>query len=406
MEIPPQVRLKYWPAMNISVLYIALGKMNLLEPGRPPRVIESKFGQSLINRAGEIRQRNAWKTQGSGAKFMSGRALWGGEAEDSSAAPIAVTGISCGARRRELLYSIATDEITGVFALRNQATEEQRLFHTADFRIAQLSAHPTEDRIACVVQGKGLSNIAIMRGDGCELTDVTQGDSLDRAPSWIPGSSNELVYQSSGVARDQNGNDVGVSPARIERLNIDTGEMATLAADEQHDYLDPRMDSAGNLYCIRKPSSSLQQKFRPLRAILDLLLLPVRLLFALFQFLNFFSVRYTGNTLVTSGNARQKRADMRQMLMLGNLMQAQRDAEKSADRDRDGLVARSWELVKKSGTADAQAVERGVLSFDLCEDGSIVYTDGSRIFLLHPDGKKEIIGKDQFISQVLALSTE
>jgi hypothetical protein len=389
--------------MRPSVVYIAQGKINLLEPGRPPRLIESKFGQSVIDRAAQIQQRNVWKTQGTGAKFMSGRMLWGGGQEDPTAIPMAVTGISFGTQSGELVYSIATHEITGVFALRNKATEEQRLFHTADFRIGQLSAHPQDDRIACVVQGRGLSNIAVMRGDGSELTELTQGDCLDRAPSWVPGSSSELLYQSSGVARDQQGNNLGASPARIERLNLESGEITTLLADEHYDYLDPHMDGEGNLYCIRKPSASMSRKFRPLRALLDLILLPLRILYALFQYLNFFTVRYTGNPLVTSGDARQKRADLRQMMLLGNIMQAQRDTEGLFEREKGGLVAKTWELVKKPLQGDPQVLERGVLSFDICGDGSILYTDGNRIFFLRGGESKETLGKDEFISQVLAL---
>jgi len=38
-------------------------------------------------------------------------------------------------------------------------------------------------------------------------------------------------------------------------------------------------------------------------------LLPFRLLYAVFQFLNFFIVRYTGDTLTGTGNARQKHAE-------------------------------------------------------------------------------------------------
>lgn len=389
--------------MSAPVAYIAQGRINLLEPGRPARLIESKFGQSLLDRATQIQQRNAWKTQGTGAKFMSGRALWGGSPDDATVIPMAVTGISCGTKNGELIYSIATDEITGVFSLRNGAKDEQRLFHTADFRISQLRAHPTEDRIACVVLGRGFSNIAAMRGDGCELTDVTQGDSLDRAPAWVPGSPHELVYQSSGVARDNQGRNMGASSSRIELLNLESGEIRTLLGDTQYDYLDPQMDADGNLYCIRKPTLSLHRKFHPLRALFDLLLLPVRLLFAFFQFVNFFTARYTGKTLVTSGDARQKRADMFQMMMLGNLMQAQHEAEASVDRDKHGLVSRKWELLKRSSNGQEEVVQRGVLSFDLCGDRSIVYTDGSHIYVVHPDGERETLGKDQLISQVLAL---
>lgn len=398
----PGLAIEFPAAMSRTVLYIAQGKIHLKEPGKPARPIESKFGQSLIDRATRIHNRNAWKTQGTGAKFMSGRMLWAEQDPSAPIVPVAVTGISRSIRNGELLYSLASDEVTGVFALRNEATDEQRLFHTADFRVSQLSANRSKDRVACVVQHEGVSNIAVMRGDGSELTDVTQGDSIDRAPSWVPGSADELIYQSSGIGRNEQGVNAGASAARIEKLNTTTGEIVTLLEDKSHDFLDPHMDGAGSLYCIRKPYS-FKARFNPFRALLDLVLFPFRMLFALFQYMNFFSVRYTGKTLVTTGDARQRQADLRQLMMLGNLMQAQRDAEHSAQRDREGLVARSWELVKKPVSGDLQLIARGVLSFDLCEDGSIVFTDGSHVHLLQPDGKKDELVQDQLISQVIAV---
>ena len=389
--------------MSRSVLYITQGRIHLKEPDKPARLIESKFGQSLIDRAGMIKERNAWKTKGTGAQFMAGRMLWGGDGHDPMEMTQAVTGVSRGTRPGEFLYSLASDEVSGVFALRNQTADEQRLFHTADFRITQLSAHPSEDRVACVVQHRDVSNIAVMRSDGADLTDVTQGDSIDRAPTWVPGSSNEIVFQSSGIARNQQGVYAGTASARIEKLNLDNGEIATVLQDEARDFLDPQMNAQGDLFCIRKPYQALHPKFNPLRALLDFVLFPFRFLFAIFQFMNFFTVRYTGKTLVTSGNARQKQTDIRQMMMLGNLMQAQRDAEKSAERDREGLVAKSWELIRKTGSGEIQVLERGVLSFDLCDDGAIVFTDGSRVFLRQPNGSKEKIAEDKFISQVIAV---
>jgi len=387
--------------MSMNFLYIAGGKIHLKEADQPARVIESRFGESLVDRVQRIRERNTWKTQGTGAKFMSGRMLWG-DNDDGVSATLAVTGISRGVGDGELLYSLATDEVTGVFLLRNHASEEQRLFHTADFRISQLDALPNQDRVACVIQHKGICNIAVMRGDGGELTDVTQGDSIDRAPSWIPGRTNELVYQSAGIARDKDGVNVGTGPAAIHQLNVDSGEIVSLLEDAEHDYLDPRVDGAGNLYCIRKPYIPLRPRFNPFRVLLDVVLFPFRLLFAIFQFLNFFTVRYTGKTLVTSGNARQRQADMKQMMLLGNLFQAQREAANSKDTE-GGLVAKSWELVKRTASGEVQVVQRGVLSFDLCGDGSLLFTNGSGIFLLSPDGAKQTLAQDAFISQVLAV---
>ena len=45
----------------------------------------------------------------------------------------------------------------------------------------------------------------------------------------------------------------------------------------------------------------------------------------------------------------------------------------------------------------------GLLSFDLAEDGSVVYTNGSAVFRLEPGGRAERVVVDRFIEQVVAL---
>ena len=177
----PSARLN--PPMSHSFAYLSQGQLHLKLGDEPIRPIDSRFGESIRHRAAQIQNRNAWKTQGTGAKFMSGGVLWGRGAEgDPLEMRMAITGISSGCNPGELFYSLSTDDIGGVFLLRDRANDELRLLHTADFRVRRLAAGPSQQSLACVIQRKGgQSCIAVMQADGTEMRDVTQGDTIDRS---------------------------------------------------------------------------------------------------------------------------------------------------------------------------------------------------------------------------------
>ena len=191
--------------MSDSYAYLSQGQLHLKLSDAPVRPIDSKFAESIRERAAQIHNRNSWKTQGAGAKFMSGGLLWGrNAADDPTDIRIDITGISRGCNPGELFYSLSTADIGGVFLLRERATDELRLLHTADFRVRRLAAGPRQESLACVVQRKGApSSIAVMRADGTDMRDVTQGDTIDDAPHWVPGDSRELVFQSSAIGRNR-----------------------------------------------------------------------------------------------------------------------------------------------------------------------------------------------------------
>ena len=390
--------------MPHSYAYLSQGQLHLKLGNDPVRPIDSKFGESVRERAAQINHRNSWKTQGSGAKFMSGGLLWGRQPGDPTDIRVDITGISAGCKPGELFYSLSTDDIGGVFLLRDRASDELRLLHTADFRVRRLAAGPGQDSLACVLHRKGgISCIAVMRSDGTEMRDVTQGDTIDDAPHWAPGSTRELVFQSSAIGRNRAGFAVTQAPFAIHKLDLDAGTVTALAEDPKFDLLMPQLASDGSLYYIRRPYRDPNQPPGPLRAALDLVLLPFRLLFAIFQFLNFFTVRYTGNTLTTTGNARQKHADLRKMMVWGNML----DADKAADRADDGtpaLVPKSWELIRRGKDSNSEeVVAKGVLCYDLYQDGSVLYSNGSGIYRVDQKGSTERLAKDALIEQVVAV---
>lgn len=389
--------------MKLTIAYLARDKLHLKVGDAPVRTIESQFGKTIMDREMRSHQRHAWKQEGQG--FLSGGLLWGRPRQpDPTVMPIAITSVARGYQDREWFYTLETDRIGGLLALRNQANDELRISHRADRRLRYLSTHPTEDRLACaVMHADGRASLAVMKTDGTDFQEVTEGDSVDLAPAWRPDQPRELVYQSAGIGRDRNGYPAGQAPYSIHRLSLEGGEMECLVEDPRHDLLNPKVAANGDLYYIQRPYRS-PHSSSPLRLLLDIVLFPVRLLHVIFQWLNFFSVRYTGKPLASSGDVKQQEMDMRKMMIWGNLIDA-RDAMRKGrklDPEAPDLVPRSWQLIRQSPDGETEVVARGVLAYDIAPDGSIVYSNGSAIHLIDSGGARARILVDRFIEQVVA----
>ena len=115
---------------NPFLAYISQGQLYVQGDGAS-QILESPFGRSL-RLAIQIYNRNVWKTQGRGGQALSS-AVRACPERDPGEFRIAITSVARGLNPGELLYTLETDEISGVFA-RSDGGVEQRLFHTADFR--------------------------------------------------------------------------------------------------------------------------------------------------------------------------------------------------------------------------------------------------------------------------------
>ena len=121
------------------------------------------------------------------------------------------------------------------------------------------------------------------------------------------------------------------------------------------------------------------------RVALDLLLLPVRLLYAVFQYLSFFTARYTGRPLTTAGGPKRRGADARRMQVWSNLIEAGESAE---DEEAPPPTPRSWQLVRRRPDGHSETVADSVLSYDVDAEGRVVFTTGSAIHLVNADGTR------------------
>lgn len=352
----------------------------------------------MRERAIQIQKRHEWKTAGRGANFMSRGLLWGGGGPQPEPTLIVATHLSRGPRPDELVYALNVEGRTAVCALRLEDGVERRLLHGSERRLADLNAKPGGEQIACAVfHADGTASLALMSGDATELSEVTEGESQDGAPSFCPGPGRRLVYHSAGVGRDAAGRPTGLGPSEIHLLDLESGELKTLASDARSDLVWPRLAPDGSLYYVSRPWRTSSGFWR---AQLDFLLFPFRLLYAVFQYLNFFSARYTGKPLTTAGGPERRGADARQMLVWSNLLSAGEGAE---DDEPKAEVPRSWRLLRRSPTGDTTALAAGVLSFDLRDDGSLLYSTGTAVYQLAPDGRRERLLVDSGIRQVVAL---
>ncbi len=380
-----------------SIAFLSKRKLHVRKNG-VTQIVDSEFERTVRDRAASIERRHAWKTQGRGAKFTSG--VWATQGNAGDAVPVRMTGLTAGVNGG-LLYSMETDAVSGIFLL-DAAGVETRLFHTADFHIRHAALDSEGSWIAATAFHKDeiRAHIAVLPLHGTDFSELTEGDSFDQVPQWIPGAKRRIVFQSAGVGRDAAGRFAGLGPCTIQELDVDSGELNEVAADQGRDLLCPHQTADGVLYYIRKPYETGVPEASLLGSLKDAALFPFRMAGAVFQYFNVFSMMYTGKPLVTSKGALQRRVDPRQLFIQGNLASAL--AQGSEDEGK-GLAPSSWELVRRGRGGQTEVVAPGVLVFDLAADGSILYSDGGVITWLGPDGRSERVLKAELIEQVLAL---
>jgi hypothetical protein len=254
----------------------------------------------------------------------------------------------------------------------------------------------------------GTASVAIMQPGSRKLVPLTEGDSLDQAPAWVPTPDDPqrevLVYHAAGIARNAQGFIVSLGPHAIHRLDVDKGEFKTLLEDGAWDFLVPRVrvvDGKEHLYYIRRPYKVEGHNFSTGRLLLDILLFPFRLARAIFAFLNVFSMFFSGKPLTTAGGPKSEQ-DLRMMELHGKWIDTQKAMRAASKGQPVALVPPTWELMTLDGDGKVTSLAKSVLSFDVRPDGTVVYTNGSEIFSLTPGGNPERICTQRMIQQVMA----
>ena len=379
--------------MSHTQAYLSDGRLFLIQPDGREQEIKSKFVMDLQQRLQSIKERREWKSSGAGAQFARG-GLPGSYEVDTFNPRFSAA--CCAADDDSIYYAIDAGDVHGIFQYELQETRELRLTHGPDRRFSWLAAHPDGEQLAVAIHhADGTGSIGIMqpsRSGG--VREITEGDSVDSYPAWVPGDGKSLIYQSSGVAR-RNGEWAGLGPASIQKLNLENGAMDSLLEDPNSDFLCPSFGVDGMLYFIQRPYESVVRT-KPLDSLKDIVLFPFRLVRAVFAFLNVFSVFFSGKLLKTAGGPKRVGPDPKAVFLYGRWLQLQQATAPGQTEESTSRVPSSWVLKRMppgASLSQAEVVANGVMAYTTARDGSVYYSTGNDVFLWKNSASPQRVSK-------------
>ena len=374
----------------MKIIYISDNKIYKCTDGKITE-LSSERAQHYKSTVSEIRRNKEWKHSGTGAQFMGTAAPSGNESIFVSINGIADDGTG-------LVYSIQLGEMGGIYRKNPDKPEaaEEHIFTGMNRDIGSISIK--NGKIAACSNGH--LSIFDMKGN---FEDITDGDSIESQPCWS-ADDDRIFCSTAGIARNQYGAPAAYSPRSIMAVDLNSGSMEELFADEKYDFLRPSNDSSGNFYCIRQPYKVPEEK-NPLWK--DVLLFPVRIIKALLGFLNAFSVLFGGESLRSGrkqGDVKTKEKSDRELFFEGRLLEAEKnEKENTAKGEKNpGIFPLSRVLVRIAPDGTETVLKRGVMDYAVLPDGSIICSNGRS--LLHiTDSGEELIAKAKMAQNICVL---
>ena len=393
----------------LSIAWISQGRLYVKRGDSPVQEIESDFARNSLKREMRHSENNAWKGRsgvwGSMGMQPPGMAPWADESAERQRTIRFVTAAG-GDSPEEIYYVLDLGPVGGLFKYNFELEEETRLMHSQGFRARDISRHPTDGQIAVsAVRDDGTMGLTITRNDGLFGKTVTLSDTVDESPSWLPDGTKRLVFQSSANRRDEHGEKIGITTSRVELMDLAQEEITLLVEDEHNDLLQPRIMDDETVLFIRRPFRFSHRKPPSLLEVAeDVLLFPFRLARAFVYFFNFISMAFSGKPLITSGGPEQQKKTSRPLMMLyGQAVDTQHAMARNRDDDKP-LVPKEWELVSKTKDGTETVLAQNVLAFDCLPDGTVVFTDGRKLFYMTPGSAPDEIAEGNLIEKVCILS--
>lgn len=383
-----------------SLFYLSNQNLYLLDGNKsitvPCQAID-QYKKNLV----EIQQRKEWKTKGTGAQF-TGNFSQDDQVDLNHIFPTDVVLTS----DHKMIYTACLQEGTSinVKSLNDLQETEGLILRKNDFVVQDMAYDEAKKRLALSVNSNGYErHICILPLDANRTQYLTEGDCQDSNPCFDPQDTMQIYYDSCGLAYGEHR--VAYSPKEIYHLDMGTGELQTVASDPKFDFFKPKMDSLGNLYFIKRPYSRDGSHHSPVTTIKDIIFAPFKIIRAIVGWLDFFTQRYTGESLkTTSGNnpAKSQQKSEEELFVEGNLIKAQQNLERNqkSGEKYPGMIPKSWELVKMSPTGEMTTLKRGVMSFAL-KDDTIFYSNGKYLIELDADQNEHLRIEAKLISKII-----
>jgi len=379
----------------VQIGWVSNGKLFVQGGYGAVQEISSPYAQQAMDRAERSREKNAWKKD-----TAFGVAAQGNYRDfERDINPILISSARF-TREGKLLYFQADQGMGGLFSYDIASGHEERLLHRQQLQLQDMSLSPSGELIYCTMQSRGgASHIASMSAAGDGLRELTGGDTIDSAPAAVPGDEGVVIYQSAGIARNEQGAWMATGHVTLQELNTKTGRITPVLEDPRYDFLSPRVAPDGALFFIRRPYEPPQ--YNAGNIVLDTLFFPFRLLRAVFHYLNFFSLMYSRKPLTGAGGTPMQ-ADMKNIVLQGKRIDAQRALRKEASIGGiPSLVPSSWQLMRRTRSGAESVVASNVSSFDITPNGTIVYSNGRGMFALDAQGRSALVTQGDLVGAVL-----
>jgi len=338
----------------------------------------------------EINKNKEWKHSGAGAMFREDLEHYA-DPSDS----VRINGVS--AAEDGFVYSAVLGEMGAIYRKNADSPKapEGHIYTGMNRDIGDIAYK--NGRIAAILDG----HLAIFdeRGDYNELTD---GHSAEASPFWS-ATDGRLFCSTRGRALE--GGNV-FSASSILAVDEEAGSIDTLFAEEGNDLLDPKNDGEGNYYYIRQPYKLQKNEKEPVWK--SVLLFPVRLVKALFGFINAFSVLFGGEPLRKSqrkGDIKSRTKSTREQFFEERLREAEKnEKENAAAGDKNpGIFPRSRVLVRISPDETETILCKGVLDYTLCDEG-VICSNGKELILIGKDGSEKVIAKAELAEKLSVIN--
>jgi len=371
-----------------EVFYVSDGELYRAANGDSQRILcgaIDNYRQTVM----EIHKRHEWKTQGAGAHFM-GTAAPKLEAEDIHTGVEAVVSVN----GEGLIYASTLETACAIYAKnpKDAKAGEKYIAKLVDTRIYHMDYDPVDQRlVVSASEGYLEKHLALCGVDRANYRMITEGECVDITPSFSLKDPNMIYFSSAGFYMDR-GRAI-YSGYAVCKYDLVRNELCEVLADETHDFLYPRQTADGKLYCIRRKK---QSPGRGGASLSDVILAPVRFLRAVFGWANFFSQRYSGESLIKGKGgpnpAKNREKNPREIFIEDNLIDAEKALKenKLAGETFPGIAPKSWELISIDTGGDITVIKCGVLNYTFDKNGGLVYSNGKYILRVLPDGEEII----------------
>ncbi len=366
-------------------------KLGVYENGEK-KIYESAYIARYKENALKAAKSREWKK--SSELMMSDEFYF--DTEDETEVRSFVHAVSPTLEENKLVYAFTVNGMSGIYYKYTDDKEqtEAHWISSNEVEFTSLSLAETGDMLTTVRTDSVCSNIAIFdKNGGGEYKTLTGGDSLDENP--FMDKNGNVLFNSYAVGRDQNNAFVTYLPSEIYQINPETMEMSILLSHSKLSYVKPIKDKDGNLYCIRKPEENNEGE----NILLQILLIPVRILQAIVGFISAFVMCFAKKPLINGqsarsigggGNAAKNGVDKKKVWVNNNLIQVDKELKKNKKSEEYGFIPRTWTLVRLMQDENGKMIgenelARGVADYCITEENgktTIVYTNGKRVFAL------------------------